>query len=58
MPDDSELVEIVAGPSTPKRRGSAATAPRITWAELPLDGAVRNGTGDLKLAVFSGADCP
>jgi hypothetical protein len=38
--------------------GAAATAPRITWAELSLGAAVRYGTGELKLAVFLGPDCP
>ena len=36
----------------------AATTPRIAWADLPLDAAVRYGAGDLKLAVFSDPDCP
>ena len=34
------------------------TAPVVAWKELPLEQAIRFGSGQLKLAVFSDPDCP
>ena len=36
----------------------AATAPRLAWADLPLEAAVRFGAGERRLAVFTDPDCP
>ena len=33
-------------------------APVVAWKDLPLEKAIRLGSGELKLAVFSDPDCP
>lgn len=37
---------------------TAAMVPRMVWEDLPLDAAVRYGSGNQALAVFSDPDCP